>query len=289
MSSAGQIIGYAEALLRVDGAESGVPGLEETQMLSFCDQANREYCNAFKNGGGEYPDFLKKDHGFDIIADTTLAADSAAGATSITLEDSSGFPASGVIAVWDEGMPDLATFTGNAADVLSGVSGLSHAHEEGDTVQVLYALPDFDSFRSTHRTQQGILVNNAPYRFTSDFPFLNEFSTFKSGATTYLWLPRSLSGQVYMTYNARPTTIDDADDELNIPVDDEYFAVWRIVEMGREILLSDGISVQNARNRADKLLYNALRRRNTTKIVRTAVRPRVFANRPPSYLYQTRE
>jgi hypothetical protein len=288
MHTAGHIIGIAEGLLRIDGDATGIPGLESTQMLSFVDQANREYVNAFRTNG-EAPEIMKREYGFDLIADTALAADTAALAATFTVDDSSAFPTAGALAIWDDSMPDIATFTGNAANAFSGVSGLSYAHETDDIVQAFYALPsDFSDIRSTHRSH-GVRVNTVPYRFTSDFPVGCEYSLYTSGSTTYIWFPRSLgTTSVYIQYNAAPTTISAEETEINIPIEDEYFAVWRLVEMGREILMADPALIQTARQRADQFLNNALRRRNKTHIIHTAAKIRPFRPMSSSYLVDRR-
>ena len=76
-----------------------------------------------------------RDYGRDVpsksIADSTTTSTLSAGATSIPVADSSGFSTTG------NGNVDGDSFvwTGNSANTLTGVTGLSHDHASGVTVQ----------------------------------------------------------------------------------------------------------------------------------------------------------
>lgn len=70
-----------------------------------------------------------------ITIETTLASNISAGATSVTLADSSGFPTSGTASI----NGDTFTFTSNSSNVLSGIpasgSNALKAHSSGDYVE----------------------------------------------------------------------------------------------------------------------------------------------------------
>ena len=80
-------------------------------------------------------DQMFRDYGRDVpsksIADSTTTSTLSAGATSIPVADSSGFSTTG------NGNVDGDSFvwTGNSANTLTGVTGLSHDHASGVTVQ----------------------------------------------------------------------------------------------------------------------------------------------------------
>ena len=80
-------------------------------------------------------DQIFRDYGRDVpsksIADSTTTSTLSAGATSIPVSDSSGFSTTG------NGNVDGDSFvwTGNSANTLTGVTGLSHDHASGVTVQ----------------------------------------------------------------------------------------------------------------------------------------------------------
>ena len=265
-STAETIIGYARNQLRVDGSSTDLPALQDDHMLQALNLANAEWLRTFKRYG-EPPRERKSEYGIDIIAQTTLSADQASGATTASLTSSSSFPSSGAIVVYDDGMPDIELYTGNAANVLSGVTGVNWGHESGDQVSCLYALPStFGTMRSTTEAPEGVTVNSIPYFHSPDNPQTHHYSLYVSGSTTYLWLPLGLSGSARVVYNSLRTTIDEVTDEVDVPVEYENFLVWRLVEHGAISKKDDPNLPMYAKAKGDEVMRQALQERNVTRL-----------------------
>lgn len=255
-------------------------------MLRVLDDANREWQRAFRVGG-EPPQPIRKQTAFDLVADTTLSAAQASGATTASLTDSSSFGSSGALAVWDDATPDVQEFTGNAANALSGVTGCDWAHESGDTVQLLYALPsNFGSFRSTEDSPEGVRTDGGyALTFTSGDPNNYRFTTYDNGTTKYLWLPRGMSGSVIVTYNKANTTIDEGTDTVDWDVAYDFFGIYRLVEHGLRARGNNADKIQEAHLLANEKLRDAMKDRNVGKMIR--VRPMGRARNPELSLYRT--
>ena len=82
-----------------------------------------------------YP-FLNKTENFNASIDTTLSVATTVGAITITLTDSSGLKSSGKIVINEE----VITYTGNTANVLTGVTGVGVIHAVGTKVKQVYQI-----------------------------------------------------------------------------------------------------------------------------------------------------
>lgn len=265
--TATEIISDAWKVLKTEGDSASIPGLQSSMMLTVLDKANREYLRTFRRSGGD-PKALEAETGYDLITDTALAADVASGATSFTVDDSSDGESAGAFVIWDDNTADFGTYTGNAANALSGVSGIQFAHEEDDTVQFLYALPsDFGSLRKEGDNGDGVTINGLPYFYTEGEPQGFYFSI----RGDYLWFPRGVSGSAFLKYNAEATTIDADDDSVQVPEDYDFFLVYRLVEHGRRVRGDNADKVIEAKVEADKILRQAMIEQQHSRGVR--VRP----------------
>ena len=274
---ASTILDLAQNQLSFSRSDIGIPGLEETQLLAVLNQAVIEYYHAFRKGGGEPPINFQKETGFDLTADTDTDAIVTTSTTSFAVADSSNFPTSGVLAIWEDEYPDYVAFTGNAANTFTGVSGIGKTIPAGSTVSRLYALPsDFSDLRSMRNTPYGVAVEGVPYTPTSDVPTGNRFHIYDNGTTKYLHFPRGLVGDCFVRYNAKPTTIDDVSDTVDLPEKDEWFAVWRIVQHAAP-LLNKIENYKIAQAEAQKVLSNAMILRNEGKRIRVRPMHRPFS------------
>lgn len=257
-------------------------------MLAILNDANAEWIRTFKRGSGEPPVFMKKETGFDLIADTTLSAAQAASASTTSLTDSSDFAASGAIAVWDDNTSDIEEYTSNAANVLSGVTGADFAHESGDTVQALYALPsNFGTFRSTEDAPDGVITDSGiPLYFTSGEPRNYRYAIYDNGTTKYIQPPKGLtSGALRVYYNKKSTVLDETTDTVDVPSDYQFFLVYRLVEHGRRVRGENADKVQESRMMANELLLQAQKEKNVGKMFRT--RPIGRMKNPEASIYRT--
>lgn len=270
MATAATIITYIEGITKIDTQSIGIAGLEETMMLAVIDKANREYYNKFILGGGEPRSDRTAETGGTIISGTQLAEAVTSATTDFDVDASSSFTSSGALAIWDNEEPDFIEFTGNAANNFTGVTGIGYNHAIGDVVTQLYALPsNFDSFRSAADSPDGVKMDGVPYRFTTGTPVGNQFAIYDNGTTKYLVFPRNLTGEYSIKYNKGATAISTTSTSLDVPVDDEDFVIYRGVEHVYRVLNVDPEKAQEARSIANKVMLDALKRRNVGKRLRT--------------------
>lgn len=265
-SSAETIIGYAENIAKIDRTSIGLSGLEETMLLNVLNKANREYFNKFLLGGGEPKESFKLETGGTLIADTALAEDITTATTDFDVDSATSYPSSGALIVWDNNDPDYVAYTGKSSNNLTGVTGIGYSHEDNDAVSALYALPtNFASFRSTDDSPDGVSVNGVPFTFVTGVPIGGQFATYDNGTTKYLHFPRGLTGDYAVKYNQGATSITLTSTSVDVPVDDEDFLVYRLAEYIFRVLGTDPMKMQEARGTANKILLDALKRRNVGK------------------------
>ena len=287
MALASTILDRLERTLRFDRASVGIPGLESTNLLAVLNDIVLEYFSSFEKNG-EPSSVLSKETGYDLVTDTALAADTAKSAVSFTVSDSSNLGTSGALGIWDDNRTDFCEFTGNdLSTAISGVTGLDFAHEDQDAVSLLYALPsNFKSMRSTIGYEDAVSVNGIPYFFTSGEPYGNYYTIYDNGTTKYLHFHRGLNtGDIFVKYNAAPTTVSAEGSTVDIPTVDEWYGVWRLAEYAAPMLEQFDMQ-QMAVNKSFTILSSAHKRRNIGK--RPTLRPmrRFRSRRPPhSYLF----
>lgn len=271
MSTANTIIGYAESITSIDRTTIGIPGCEETFLLNVVDKANREYYNRFIQGGGEPRSDRTAETGGTIAASTTLNGAITSASTSIILDSVTGGASSGAGAVWDDSEPDFIEYTAISTLTLTGVTGIGYDHEDADAFSFLYALPsNFESFRSAADSPDGVAVDGIPYRYTSGVPVGNQFGVYDNGTTKYLFFPRGQIGEYSVKYNKGATSISAAGTSVDVPISDEDFIVYRLVEHISNVIYGAGsVQGQDARQKADKIMLDALKRRNVGKRLRT--------------------
>lgn len=270
MSTAGTLIGYAESIASIDRTTIGIPGAEETMLLNVTDKANREYYNKFQLSGGEPRSDRTAETGGTIAASTTLNGAITSASTSVILDSVTGYATSGSGAVWSDSMPDFIDYTGISTLTLTGVTGIGYSHDDADTFSVMYALPaNFESFRSSEYSPDGVSVNGVPYRHTTGVPVGNQFYVYDNG-TKYLLFPLGSSGTYHVQYNKGATSISSTSTSVDVPVSDEDFIVYRLVEHIFNIVYGAGSTQgQIAKQKADKIILEALKRRNVGKRLRS--------------------
>ena len=269
-SAASTLLNYARGILRVDGSSTSNPALQDTIFLAQLNHANAEWQRTFRRSGGAPPTFLERETGIDLIASTTLTAAQTTASTTAVLTSASSFASSGAIAVYDDGMPDIEEYTSNAVLTLSGVTGVNWAHESGDQVSSLYVLPsNFGSFRAQEGFGDGMKIGNTPYTFTSGVPEGARFSIYDNGTTKYLWTPLGLTGSVLIAYNKVSNTIDETTDTVDVPVEYEWFLVYRLVEFGLRSRGDDANLIAEAKQMGNTILRESQVEKNITKIAHT--------------------
>lgn len=269
-STASQIITDVEGIAKIMTSSIGLAGLESTMLLRIIDKANREYYNKFQIGGGEPKSDRTAETGGTIYAGTTLNGALTTASTSIILDSVTGYATSGAGAVWDDSEPDFVEYTGISTLTLTGVTGIGYSHDDEDAFSVLYALPsNFESFRSTQDSPDGVKVDGIPYTFVTGIPEGDHFSIYDNGTTKYMFFPKGLTGKYSIKYNKGATSITATTTTIDVPVEDEDFVIYRVVEHVYRVLNVDPNKVMEAKQLANKCILDALKRRNVGKRLKT--------------------
>lgn len=270
-STIGTLVGYAEGITSIDRTTIGIQGCEETMLLNVGDKANREYYSKHQIGGGEPRSDRTAETGGSLAADTTLNGAITSASVSVILDSVTGYATSGAGVVWDDSTPDFIEYTGISTLTLTGVTGIGFDHEDADGFSVLYALPsNFESFRSSQDSPDGVEVNGIPYRFTTGVPIGNQFAIYDNGTTKYLFFARGTTGDYSVRYNKGATSLTSTSSVVDIPIADEDFITHRISEHIFNIIFGSGSPQgQIERQKADKIMLDSLKRRNVGKRLRT--------------------
>lgn len=267
------LIPHAWKLLRTEGEGSDLEAMREDFIMTLFTQANMEYLEAMKDGGTG-PIALIREAGFTILANTAIneAGGVATTDTEFTVDESADADATdGAFVIWDSDMPDVGFYAANASDTLSGVSGLGFDHDDNDVLQWLYKLPaNFGNFRAADGYGDGVQVNGRGYRFVEGTPGPGQFTSRTDGTNTFLWLPKGLSGKAAVNYEKSSATLDSLDDTVDAPPEDEFFLVWRVVDLA---LFPKKESELRAEAKIEwrKKLRAAVKRKNVSRQIR--VRP----------------
>lgn len=273
MSNIGTLIDFAQQRVKTDRATVGLPGIESTNLIYVADQADREFNDAFLIGGegrprvrgetgGTIPSTTNVNDSGDVaIGDTSITVDSIANATS----------GGGAGLIRDQNMIDIFEYTNGSSTTITGVTGVSFPHEDDDEVQWLPALPsNFDSPRSSIESEDGMLVDDLPYRYTDGDPKAFEYSIYESSTGKYVIFPDGAAGDWILPYNKIGDTIDEESDSHTLPVKYEMFIVWRLVEHIYMTFDEEKFATQAllARRDADKILRRALKTRMIGRAVK---------------------
>ena len=263
------IIGLIRDLLREESG-SDIPVIGDTFLFSVLTDIDYDIRRAYRRGGGNVPVAIHKDTGFTVIGETSLDGAIAITDTTITLADSSAYPESGAIVVWDQDMPDLIYYTGNTANVLSGVTDIGFAHSDGDNVQSLYALPDdFKNFYRTDEYPYGVQLNGRQLKYTDSPPTPSNF-TVRDDGTKYLWVYRGASGKISVMYEKTTDAIDSLADRVGFADEWKFYYAWKAIEKALFGKGDYGI-IPLATNEASKIKREILMNRNIGRRVR--IRP----------------
>lgn len=181
--------------------------------------------------------WLESDLLFTTIADTTLASAYTAGDSTLTLTDSSTWPtaSSTTYGLYLQG--DISeTWTGNAANVLSGVSGLqvSHAVTGLPPIRPLYKLP------STIGKPSRVYVNGTQIDYI-DEPSMDTTSNRFTIYQDYLRIPENDGSEVLrIPYYKNAVELTADDDESLLP--EKYRMAPVYYAVGKLLLATDEIS-----------------------------------------------
>lgn len=205
-------------------------GSEAVPLDLVEDRLNMVYAEVF-NDQRIKPSAREADISFKLADDTTLSAALAVGATSVGLTESANWQSSG------KGLlqSDIITYTGNVADVLTGVTGVNVAHDSGELARQMYSLSTVASDIVAEQIQY-IEVNGIPQTYMSYESLINGIDFFPNCYTVfegYLIFSRvgttggDTPSKVLMVYTQTLTPLSaDADVPTLIPNS------WRIPILG---------------------------------------------------------
>lgn len=174
--------------------------------------------------------------------------------------------AGGAGVIYDDDMADVFEYTGKSGTTsITGVTGLGFAHEDGDELTYMYALQsNFQDIRG-----DTIQIAGQAYTFVDRDPIGTQYSLYTNGTTTFLWLPRSVSGDFSVSYNKNTTTIDGTADNIDLPdnrPEDHWFLVYRLCEYASPLLEKDA---NFYKVKADLILNRSLKNQWVGKRPRT--------------------
>jgi hypothetical protein len=276
------IIGLIRDLIR-ESDDSDVPSIGDTFLFSVLTDIDYDIRRAYKKGGGNAPVAIHKDTGFTLIGNTELTEDVTSATADFDVDDSSGAESSGAFAIWDDDMSDVGFYTANAANNLSGVTGIGFDHEDGDELQFLYELPsDFKDFYRTDEYPNGVQLDGKALFYSDSPPVPGKFTVRENNGTKYLWFYRDASGKASILYEKTTDTIDSLDDMVGFDEEWRPYYVWKGIEralFGR----GDFNIVQMATIEAAKIKKSILESRNIRR--RPMIRPlSMNVRRPEDYL-----
>lgn len=196
-------------------------GSEAVPLDLVKDTLNMVYAETF-NDQSIKKSAREADVTFQVADDTTLNGDLASGAVTIPATETSSFLTAGKLLL--EG--DIVTYTGNAADIFTGVTGVSVIHYSGETVRQLYPLATLASDLDSEliRTLQ---INGILQQYMTYENLINQIEFYPNSYTVYngnllfsrkATLGGTAQGRAFMTYAQKVTPMSaDADKPTLIP------------------------------------------------------------------------
>lgn len=162
--------------------------------------------------------FMRKDHFFTIVPQTTLSADVTTASVTLPLTDSSAYDSSGAVLVNE----DIVLYGANAANTLSSVTDIDRRHYDGDKVYQLYSLPA-DFWKPIDLYYEGEKLEMKDQRWWQPYD-----DTYREVVTNDSWVSymhiywlNNTRDVVKMVYIKDCTDMSDDSDTTNLP--DDYW------------------------------------------------------------------
>lgn len=190
----------------IGSTASSLTALQDTALIRQVDWIDRQFVNAahtsHPNEGWSW--MTDQRDFFQTLASTTLSANAAEAAVSITVTSATGFPTSGQLFIRTS--KDAVEFVPFSAVVGSTVtvSALSMAHLSGEHVELCYPLA------STFGKIKRVMVNSVPYFYEDslDTPSRGHF-TFRGA---YIVFPYDIGAEdITLVFDKKPTTLSTGD------------------------------------------------------------------------------
>lgn len=272
-SLASTLIGYGLQAAKV-GDDTGIPGLDtSTALVRVVDRENRNFVMAPYQLNQPGWDFMIDEKGFVLQSATTTTSALVTTDVTIPVTETSIFQLNtsngGAFVMYKENIPDTGIFGARSASSGAGnlttASGISIAHDSGDSIYTLYPLPsNFGRPRAEKYKGDGCSINGLPlfYAGTGE-PIGNKFSIFKDTTNSfdYLWVPRDASGNVFVRYDKAPTSISSAGTTVDVPVEYEEYIIQKVAAHVLRILSKEDSKIIDAEAQALNVLNMAFARR----------------------------
>lgn len=216
----GDVIDEAYDILAVDGDSNTFPGLSRTNFNKFANRFNKEFIDSVKMRTQE------KTSTFTTVADTTLSADHTSGATTFTITDSAGWPASGLAII--DGVP--MTFTRSSLTLT--VAATTRNYDSGAVVQLAYAVPS-DYWRT-----RAFFVDTAEYGYQRRGDDINVPTQHYSLYGDYFVLPVGVTASqtVINHYYKKPSDTLTSSDTMDIMEMWDNYIIYKLVAHGFSVL-----------------------------------------------------
>lgn len=170
------------------------------------------------------------------IADTTLDTDFEVADVTVDLEDSSTWPtaSASIYGAYIEG-DILETWTGNAANNLTGAAGLQVDHDASAAVKPMYYLP------ATIAKPDRILVNGTQYEYISYEQWRGVPDSYFTIYQGYLLIPQNSGGEILeIPYHKAAVTLTADANESLLP--EAYRLAPVYYALGKMLLATDEIA-----------------------------------------------
>jgi hypothetical protein len=220
----GDVIDEAYDILSVDGDSNTFPGLSRTNFEKFANRFNKEFIDSVRLRTQEATT------SFRTVADTSLNdAAASSGDTTITITDSTGWPASGLCLI------DSVPMTFTRSSLVLTVPALPRDFDDGDDVQLAYAIPT-DYWRTT-----AMLVSGTPFGYarrgddetiaTQHFALYGDYFVFPKGTTA--------DEDVTHHYYKKPTATLSTTDTMDIMNMWDNYIIYKLVAHGHGVMYDD--------------------------------------------------
>lgn len=210
----------------IGSTASSLTALQDPALIKQTDWINRTGVNsAFTladNNGFSW--MVDQKHYFQTKDATSLSANAAAGATSITVGSTTDWPATGQLYIRTaKDAVEFVTYSAIVGTTVT-VSALSIAHAEGEHVELCYALPT--SFAKANT----LLANTVEY-FPQQTPDLPDWGCYATNGA-FIVLPYDFGTEdMTLVYDKKPTALSTGDStadralSMNIPTEGFRYAV----------------------------------------------------------------
>jgi hypothetical protein len=271
------IYGYAQDILKFEGEDIGLGGLEEDRTVEWVADLDKQLHEEIYALRMTLPDYRASHYGADAISGTQLTDPVSAADASLTVDDGDALPSSGVGAIYDGDSFDLFQYALNLNGSVSGIpvtgpGAINFDHEAALAVERLYPLPeDFGRMRPIKKTvssmqaHDGVLVGGLGYAEVPSMPSGRTFSVYQnSDEEWFLWLPKGTSGQIQVFYDLDPNTIEDSEDEISFRSPHHWYHVWGLIALYRMTLDEEYEPVRERKEQA-KVVSQIITKRSAGK------------------------